>query len=227
MAEGFVAGAESMTDIAKSAEMLFEPGQVIELRILNTNKATVAGYFDDIEALVAAAAKWDGRAPGIYWTINPVNPELLARGVNKMIEYAKHTTSDGDIVRRRWLPVDFDPVRPAGISSTEEEHTAALDKAQSCAGWLMGEGCEAEPILADSGNGAHLLVPIDLPNDAESRLLCERILARIGGVFDDDVVKVDRKTANAARIWKVYGTKAGKGDNTPERPHRIASLLSA
>src|SRR5262249_8541637 len=31
---------------------------------------------------------------------------------------------------------------------------------------------------------------------------------------------------NAARIWKVYGTMACKGDNLPERPHRLSRLLA-
>jgi hypothetical protein len=41
----------------------------------------------------------------------------------------------------------------------------------------------------------------------------------------DDVVRVDVTTFNAARIWKVYGTLACKGDNLPERPYRLARLL--
>lgn len=211
--------------IREVAGLLFEPGQVVELRVLNTNKATVAGYFDDLDALAAAAVKWNGKAPGVYWTLNPVNPELLARGVNKLVEFAKHTSGDNDVVTRRWLPIDFDPVRPPGISSTDAEHDAAISLAMDCRHWLISQGCGTEPILADSGNGAHLLVPIDLPNDAGARLLCERVLARLGEMYDDDVVKVDRKTANAARIWKVYGTIAAKGDSTTTRPHREARIL--
>lgn len=213
------------SQIREVAELLFEKGQVVELRVLNTVKATVAGYFDDLDALAAAATKWNGKAPGVYWTLNPVNPDLLARGVNKLVEYAKHTSSDNDIVKRRWLPIDFDPVRPPGISSTDAEHDAAIELAIECRRWLTSQGCAEEPILADSGNGAHLLIPVDLPNDADTRLLCERMLARMGEAFDDEHVKVDRKTANAARIWKVYGTIAGKGDSTTMRPHRQAQIL--
>jgi hypothetical protein len=43
--------------------------------------------------------------------------------------------------------------------------------------------------------------------------------------FDDNAVVVDSGNYNAARIWKLYGTKVGKGDNLPERPHRIARIL--
>jgi hypothetical protein len=43
--------------------------------------------------------------------------------------------------------------------------------------------------------------------------------------FSDAVVSLDLKVFNAARIWKVYGTMACKGDDLPERPHRLARLL--
>ena len=36
------------------------------------------------------------------------------------------TTSDADIVRRRFLPIDIDPVRPSGVSGTDAEHGLAL-----------------------------------------------------------------------------------------------------
>jgi hypothetical protein len=41
----------------------------------------------------------------------------------------------------------------------------------------------------------------------------------------DDQVSVDTGVYNAARIWKLYGTIACKGDNTPERPHRPARFI--
>ena len=116
-------------DVGHGLEFLIEPGGVAELRVLNTNQATISGYFDDTERLVAQAKQWSGKAPGVYVTLNPVDPILLARAVNRLKTYAKHTTSDSDILKRRWLPLDFDPVRPSGISSTDREHDAALNRA--------------------------------------------------------------------------------------------------
>ena len=43
--------------------------------------------------------------------------------------------------------------------------------------------------------------------------------------FSDSAVALDVSVFNAARIWKVYGTMACKGDNLPERPHRLSRLL--
>ncbi len=36
---------------------------------------------------------------------------------------------------------------------------------------------------------------------------------------------MDTSVGNAARIWKTYGTVSRKGDDTPERPHRLARVL--
>lgn len=82
-----------------------------------------------------------------------------------------------------------------------------------------------EPVFADSGNGAHLLYKIDLPADDGG--IVERILQQLDAEFSTPAVVVDKKTFNPARIWKLYGSLACKGDNTPERPHRPSSVLSA
>jgi hypothetical protein len=142
------------------------------------------------------------------------------------VPYAKQTTSDSDVVRRRWLPIDFDPVRPSGISSTDVEHDAALECAKSCRDFLSGCGWP-EPIFADSGNGAHLLYRIVLPNDEASTELVKNCLGALALLFSDVTVNVDLQNYNAARIWKLYGTVARKGDVTPDHPHRLSSVLDS
>ena len=55
--------------------LLVEPGAVVELRVPNTRKGTVSGYFTDYAKLAAEAAAWSGQAPGVAITVNPVAPE--------------------------------------------------------------------------------------------------------------------------------------------------------
>lgn len=209
--------------MAKSA--LFAAGQVIEARILDLPQGTMSGYFDDPAQLAAAVMPYSGKG-SIYATLNPVNPALLARATNRLVTRPKNTTSDTDITCRRWLPLDFDPRRPSGISSTEDEHAAALERAQQCQAVLREMGWP-DPIYADSGNGAHLLYRIDLPNDPQSLKTIEGIYKTLAVYFSDDVVDLDQTTKNAGRIWKVYGTMSIKGDDTPDRPHRKAAILFA
>ncbi|MDD3071707.1 MAG: hypothetical protein PHX88_10995, partial [Methanoculleus horonobensis] len=83
------------------------------------------------------------------------------------------------------------------------------------------------PIKADSGNGAHLLYRVDLPNDEAATEVVKGALATLDALFSNEAVTVDTANHNAARIWKLYGTLSRKGDNTPERPHRRAKVLAA
>lgn len=218
-----------MEVVAQQVAPLLTDGQVVELRVIGvdgrTNR-TDSGYFDNLDDLAAAAARYSGRAPAVYMTLNPVHPALLARAANRMREYAKTTTSDNDILHRIWFKVDCDAVRPSDISSTDAEHEAALTRAKQVADWLSGRGWPL-PIFADSGNGAHLLYRTEqLPNSPEMASLFSRALQALAMTFDDGEVVVDVTVFNAARIWKVYGTLVCKGDSLPERPHRQALILS-
>ncbi len=213
----------------QAAQVLFAPGQVIEVRAI-TDEGMASGYFDDPEKLAAAVDPLDGlpTVQGIYVTLNEVNPALLSRRANRIktrLGKKDATTADTDILHRRWFPVDVDPARPSGVSSTDEEHQAAIDTAARVADYLAELGWPV-PVVADSGNGAHLLYRIDLPNDDRSRDLVKRCLEVLGAMFDDGTTSVDTANHNAARIWKLYGTMGRKGDNTPDRPHRRSRLLS-
>jgi hypothetical protein len=216
-------------EIRRAVTLLCEPGRVYELRLLGTPKGTVSGYYDNLDSLATDAAKWSDNvgAEGTYVTINPCRPELLARASNRARGFAKHTTGDADIIGRRWLPIDCDPVRAAGISSTDAEHDAALAFAREIRTFLQQEYRMPSGILADSGNGAHVLQRIELTNDADAAALLKRVLEALAFRFDDDCVHVDVATFNAARIWKLYGTPARKGDSTADRPHRLARIIEA
>ncbi len=210
-------------EFLRTVEALSDSGDVIELRALK-NGTTAAGYFDDLESLSTEAAKLDEQGFTVYATLNPVEPALLARAENKAKRSLRETTSDKDVLRRRWLLVDADPVLPAGISSTDEEKQAALQRAREVYGYLKEQGWP-EPVAGDSGNGAHLLYPVDLSNDAASLELVKGVLEALSFKFSDGAVKVDTSVSNAARISKLYGTTARKGDSTKDRPHRVSKLL--
>ena len=213
-----------LMDIWRAVNLLHEPGAVVELRVLKTRQGTISGYFDDFAKLAQAADKLSGTVPAVYVTLNPTHSALLARANNRIERYARTTTSDGDIVKRCWLPIDFDPARPADISATDAEKALAMDRARQCGAWLANLGFSSG-LFADSGNGAHLLYRVDLPNDPASAELVKKCLEALAARFTDGKVAVDVKNFNAARIWKLYGTLASKGDDMPDRPHRRASII--
>ena len=212
-------------ELHRALELLAEG--VFEIRIPKAGRhRTIRGYFNDREAAAQAAAKWSGSVPAVYITLNPVNPALLARASNRLETYAETTTSDADILSRRWMLVDLDPKRPAGISASDAEHKAALARAEVVRHWLAEQGWP-EPVVADSGNGAHLLYRLALAIDAENTAVIQNSLKALAIRFDTPAVSVDTSVYNLSRISKLYGTWACKGDNTADRPHRLSRILSA
>jgi hypothetical protein len=92
-------------------------------------------------------------------------------------------------------------------------------------GWL-------EPLVDDSGNGAHLLYRIDLPNDSESRELVKGCLETLSVLFSyrTEGSRYPCLVDTAKYHWtdlKLYGTLSRKGDSTPERQHRRSAFISS
>lgn len=79
--------------------------------------------------------------------------------------------------------------------------------------------------MADSGNGAHLLYRLDAPNTPEVTDAVKRATVAVASRCATHDVAIDLTVFNPARIWKLYGTMSGKGDSTPERPHRRSQIL--
>ncbi len=221
---------EAAALLAEQYRLLAEPGQVVELRALDVRRGggrphVEAGFFDSDHLLEMArtALQVTPLARGVYFTLNPLNPDLLARRCNR-IGWAGEgeLAKDKDVLRRRWLLVDADPVRDPLISATDQEKDAAHRTILDVREFLRGRSWP-DPLLADSGNGYHLLYPIDLPADGGE--LIERLLRALAQRFDSEQVKIDQTVFNPARICKLPGTLARKGDSTPTRPHRRAKLL--
>jgi hypothetical protein len=214
----------SSGELTRTVETLFSPDDVVELRTFK-NGAPSSGFFDDPEKLVEAAVKYDRKGYEVYVTLNRLRRELLHRRTNTA-ERAKRGegTADGDVERRLWVFIDADPERVSGISATDAEKEQSRLRVLEIQAFLAERGW-GRGILCDSGNGYHLLYPIDLPNDDESRGLVGGVLEALHAKFTDEVVKVDRTTKNAARITKLYGVVAKKGEDHPDRPHRPSRIL--
>jgi len=213
--------------ILAALPVLFTQDDVIELRAFpKGRKRTDAGYFDGQHwpQLAEHAARLSASGAAVYVTLNPVDPQLLSRYNNRIEGFASTTTTDKQVTRRRWLLIDIDPVRPSGTSATDAQLDAAKVKARAVYGYLNGIGWPA-PLVAESGNGMHLLYALDLPNDDDATALVKAVLIELGERFDDAQTKVDRAVFNAARICKLYGTLANKGDHTAAAPWRLSKLL--
>lgn len=214
--------------IRRALQLIYGPtwarGGIAELRALGPGKKVRAGYFDadHLNGMVDAACRLSGDAAGVYCVLNTIEPGCLGRAANRIDKYSKNTTRDVDISHRNWLLIDIDACRPSGVSSTESEHQAALKLAAEVRESLAKQGWP-KPIMADSGNGAHLLYRVDLPADDGN--LVKNTLKALAKKHDCESAKVDTSVHNPARISKLYGTQVCKGDDTSDRPHRLARLL--
>lgn len=222
---------EAAEKVAAWLRLFIEPDQVTELRALDVSMQsyrkphTEAGFYhgSELVAMARDALKITPFSRGVYFVMNPLNPNLLARCQNRL-QPAKQDQQahDTDVLCRRWLLIDGDKVGDPLISATDEEKAAVKETVLAVREYLRRNGWP-EPILCDSGNGYHLMYRVDLP--AADDGLVRRVLNAVADQFDGPRAKVDRKVFNPARICKLPGSLARKGEDQELRPHRRSRVL--
>jgi len=218
-------------------------GGVTELRIIGRGGcsgvwACLVGP-DDLDDIVEALTPGeDGPRPrisagdhprsgeaNIYFSLQPVRPPI-GRELGVSLVRARRTTRDDDVLAYSLMVVDIDPERePKGRSASDAEKDEARAVTKKVRAWFREQG--VEPIIADSGNGFHLLIPL-VPatgDDVRQAAKDARTLLRwLHDRFSTAGAKVDTSTFNPSRILKLYGTLAVKGEDTPDHPHRLARI---
>mgnify|MGYP002852296391 CR=1 FL=1 len=199
-------------------------GNITEIRILG--RFQYSGYFKSADSLLNAIQPYlQMDDEQCYFTLNTINEACYGRQqCEKFVKSPKATTTDNDITRRKWLLLDFDPKRAAGVNASEAEFELAHRKAQEVFAYLRKQGF-ADPVICISGNGWHLLYRIDLPNTSDITATVKDFLKSLSMMFSDDKVDIDEKVFNAGRICKLYGTTAKKGANLPDRPWRESKFV--
>ena len=188
---------------------------------------TVSGYYDadHYHQIWEDIQPFDGKAD-IYCTIHSIDESLAARYNNRLEMSAETTTSDLNVKSFTVFPIDVDPDRPSGISSTNDELEHARKAIEFFADLFKDLGLP-EPIKALSGNGYHtllLLEPFSVTKENEERFKALGDMLPLLFQDTDTPCKLDGTIYNPARILKLYGTIACKGDNTEDRPHRQSKV---
>ena len=213
-------------EIRKTIELMKPNSQLFEVRMIFNNKAMYSGYFNDADSLMAAFRELNVQGEcNVYITLNSINPACYDRQQkNTFCKNAKITTSDNDIIGYDWLMIDLDPKRPSGTSSTNEQIEKAKEYGSKIYQFMRNLGF-SKPLFANSGNGVHLLYRIRLKNSDENRKLIELSLKTLNMLFTSSEIDVDMKNFNQSRVCKLYGTKAQKGANSSDRPHRMSYII--
>ena len=214
--------------IETALRSIVSEGQIVELRALSVPgsdgiKRTYSGFFDDPGQMAQFCARLsDQGAKGVYFTPNPIKASRKTENLNTMTVGSRgKSATDSDIEEIRWLLIDIDPERKAGLSATDEEKAEGKAVVKDVLKYLTDNGFP-NPLIGDSGNGWHLLYRIE----GVTPDVISNFLIHLGQKFDTAGATVDRTVFNPSRIWKVYGTWPRKGDNDPARPWREAKLLN-
>lgn len=240
---------QARIDALAYARAIMEDGQIYALRVLygkGDKKTSYEGVFSSPERLVEVALDADRKArdvyvagegngrklpAGVYLIPNPLKPSLSARAaVDELAQIGSDGVKDGEVASRRCLLLDFDSIKDGGvrgISATEGELRGAMSVAISASDLLRDRGWP-EPILTSSGNGAHLVYRLDLPNDEASHALVRATILALRALYAPraDAADIDGAVHNASRLWRLPGTHARKGKDTDERAHRTARVLA-
>ena len=193
------------------------------IKNITCNAKTYPNVADRQRAFEDKALKLNKQGYNIYTCFNLIRPDFQGDEHNGI------SVKDADIDHRRYLLIDLDRAQ-TGQPATDDE----IDEIFRVAGPIEREyfyNKGKEPITVNSGNGAHVYLPIDYPNDQHSKLLCERTLQALAKKYDTATVKVDTGVANASRITKAPGTIARKGAEVEDptglhgRCYRMASVV--
>jgi hypothetical protein len=229
----------NMDHCCSTLAKILEVGQVFEIRALGVRRKgshgsmSAFGVFDSILKATGEVDRFlkEFDASGVYFTPNPLIPAVLSRRANTFDVGSKSDTmaGDNDVLKRNWLLIDLDPWRPAGVTASDEEVCLAKESARKLFP-LLTVHLNAEPLVLESGNGVHMMFRCDLPREDDGLISrCLMAVDRLHEKLGIKGVKVDLVNSNPARIWKLPGSVARKGDELPSqsRFHRQARLLYA
>ncbi|MBD8052037.1 hypothetical protein [Limnohabitans radicicola] len=165
-------------------------------------------------AVEAYVTEMNQRGYNMYATLNP-----LRSGLSQ-----SHCAVDKDVTCRRRLLIDID--RDQG-----KEHPAS--DAQIQAAWVLADQINRyfndlgwpNPVRVMSGNGYHLVYPLDdLPNTDEVTHAVRELLRNLKEKFSGNGLSVDTSVSNASRVTKLPGTLARRGIEIENHPYRVARI---
>lgn len=211
------------SEAARFLMAIRKQGEIVEIRCLPSGKGAIyAGLFGDMSLAAAKAVALNGKFKGTYFTLNPASGLATDK-----ISASADTIRDSQILHRSWLLIDIEGDRENAKACNASD--PELDRALILAEKVRSEieesyGCK--PLVLCSGNGAHLLYQIDLPNSPEATELVRGGLKGLAAKLSTfEGATLDTTVSNASRISKLPGTLTRKGTHTDDRPQRIARVL--
>ena len=207
-------------ELKRAVKLLFKKGDIIEVRAWDKNHAVFTGRYNYGTKLIDVLEIFDEEGCDCYYVLNPVGDK---HGLRDMSSGGLCTWENDVPFRRRFL-LDFDPKRENKIA-TDYQWDDAYNTAVRAKAWLQSYGYRGI-ILASSGNGCHLLVPCNLPNDSASKELVRKVQRAVSEKFSTATVECEC-FPDANRLVRAYGSTNKKGTPTEGMQHRLSGIIIA
>lgn len=179
----------------------------IDKWLSNQAHCTPTGYY--FSPVVFDAASIDPGLSRLSWTTAKGGQLLQDKSIKAV------TGLSIDVDRKRDKP-----------NASEQEHLEAIGVALAISDLFVELGVPLSALAqGSSGNGGRCDLAVDLPNDRSFGPWVTRFInavARVFDVYDGDqqLIDVDTKCSNPARLLPLYGSVKAKAEHSDEHPHR-------
>ncbi|MEY3937883.1 MAG: hypothetical protein RL659_724 [Pseudomonadota bacterium] len=192
---------------------------------IGSSQPTLSRYFESTDypdlaafrkAVEAHVTQMNQRGYNMYATLNPLRSGLRQSAA----------ATDVDVICRRRLLIDIDRDTGKDHPATDADIAAAKSLGDQIASHLDGLGWPV-PVRILSGNGHHLIYPLDdLPNTDEITKDVRDLLRNLKAQFSVNGLSVDTTVSNASRVTKIPGTLARRGTEITNHPYRLARIYA-
>ncbi len=200
----------------------------LELRAIKDKRIIVKHFYQkDYESIDECCSAFEiealalnDRGFNIYYVFNPIKSSAVIGKACKA----------GDIQNRDLLLIDIDrrdkthPITGEVCPASHQELIELENVCDAIADNFKNELNELPIAKVMSGNGYHLYFELGLPNDNEATLVVKQLLQKLENQFGTDTCEIDTSVYDPSRITKVLGCIARKGNESTDRPYRMAVL---
>ena len=220
-------------DIQRAISLLFQPGQLVEIRGKFREGGMASMYLTDLDKMARVLERNDanGRFQAIWYTLQRLKP-----GIDQSKDPGKATSRE-DIAAYEWLVIDIDRPRQSKGTKKENATDAELQILARCRNkvqaWLSDLGWP-EPIVMCSGNGWHLLYKLRSLPVSDFPVLKDTLKGIAyhfrdisGDAKDGKQCSIDESLSEPEQIIKAYGTWSRLSErNEGETPWRESGIVS-
>jgi len=213
------ATSQGLMEVLKTLAVLHPDRDIVEVRTKWASGGTMVGRTRSHET-IAEWASFCGGEPSIFITINQLPPGLVESPLNSSVFDVGGGVKNEYVSTIRWLVVDVDARREDSHKpATEAQIAEARGRASAIIRWLDIYAFP-KPVIADSGNGVHLLYKAFLDNQSVTTPFLIRGFTKVlHEKFD-----TDKQSHGASQVLRLYGAVNPKGGRMAAITH-IPELL--